>query len=344
MRLHDLTLGALNEALPGSVPSSGISQVAVTYISTSELGAVGRVVVANPVVGGSGGGPQLDGVSGTDYPCAFLRNVPVEILESEIPVLVHGFSLVPDSEGSGKFRGGSGIRYDLEIRHPSAVVVMRGKDRYRFQAWGIHGGRAGRSGACFAVRPTDHGGLERIDIGKVTVYRPRLGEVISIQGGGGGGYGDPLERDPHLVLADVVDGLVSESRAREQYGVIIRDGVLCSAETSDQRNRMRGSHPRGDGFDPGPGRREWEARFGVATNLITLWLQQIPIELRHYAKEQAFRSIERLGPGPYLEAEVERALTMCAEQLQLQRETGLVRVSGLSVGDRAEEGTSELPI
>jgi N-methylhydantoinase B len=131
MRIHDLILGALQQALPGAVPAGGASQLVVTYVSTSELGADGRVVVANPVQGGSGGGPDQDGVSGADYPSAFLRNVPVEVLESEVPALVHRFGLEPDSEGAGRWRGGFGVRYDIQVRHSSAVVVMRGRTGMR---------------------------------------------------------------------------------------------------------------------------------------------------------------------------------------------------------------------
>ena len=89
--MHDLVVGALTKALPGEVPAGGGNTLVVSYISTSELGETGRVVVANPVIGGSAGGPDRDGISGTDFSVAFLRNVPVEVLESEVPVLVHRY-------------------------------------------------------------------------------------------------------------------------------------------------------------------------------------------------------------------------------------------------------------
>ena len=117
------------------------------------------MVVANPVLGGSAGGPDRDGISGTDFSVAFLRNVPVEVLESEAPVLVHRYALVPDSEGAGKFRGGFGVAYDVAILHPSAVVVMRGKDRFRFGSWGAFGGRGGGLRQCRAA--AEHGSRHR---------------------------------------------------------------------------------------------------------------------------------------------------------------------------------------
>ena len=103
MRIHDLVLGLLAQAVEGLAPVGGSGAVVITYISTSELGATGRVVVANPVSGGSGGNARQDGISGSELSVAFLRNVPVEVLESEAPVLVRRFGLRPDSEGAGEY-------------------------------------------------------------------------------------------------------------------------------------------------------------------------------------------------------------------------------------------------
>jgi N-methylhydantoinase B len=226
--------------MPGKVPVAGSGVLVVTYISTSELGGAGRVVVANPVSGGSGASGERDGISGTEMSVAFLRNVPVEVLEAEAPVVVRRFGLAPDSEGPGKFRGGFGVTYELEIRHPSAVVVMRGKDRQRFCAWGADGGAAGTTSGNIGTR--QGAGLSSTgphDIGKRTVYRAELGEVIRLWGGGGGGFGDPFERDPERVLQDVLDGYVTIAGALDDYGVAV-DPVsleLDAAETARLRSR-----------------------------------------------------------------------------------------------------------
>ncbi len=111
MRVHDLLLGAMNRAMPGAVPVAGSGVLVVTYISTSELGGAGRVVVANPVSGGSGASAERDGISGAEMSVAFLRNVPVEVLEAEAPVIARRFSLTQDSEGPGQYRGGFGVTY-----------------------------------------------------------------------------------------------------------------------------------------------------------------------------------------------------------------------------------------
>lgn len=304
MRIHDLVLGILAEALPGVAPAGGSGTLVVTYISTSELGETGRVVVANPVSGGSGGHPRMDGISGTEMTVGFLRNVPVEVLESEAPVLVHRFGLLPDTEGPGQFRGGFGAEYVLEVRHPSAVVVMRGKDRHRFCGWGVGGGGAGTTGGNIGQRP----GSAPHDIGKQTVYRAELGEVIRLWGGGGGGYGDPLERDPAAVAADVAAGLVSPARAREVYGVVLRDGAADAAGTETQRaelRRQRGELPE---FDFGPGRSAWEKEHASAAQQIADWLLTLPPGIRRYAQAKAYGALHEAGDGPYAADAVARVL------------------------------------
>jgi N-methylhydantoinase B len=317
MRVHDLVMGALTRALPGEVPAGGGNTLVVSYISTSELGETGRVVVANPVPGGSAGGPDRDGISGTDFSVAFLRNVPVEVLESEAPVLVHRYALVPDSEGAGKFRGGFGVAYDVEIRHPTAVVVMRGKDRFRFGSWGAFGGGSGS--VCGNVGQR---GDTVNDIGKRTVYRPELGEVIRLWSGGGGGYGDPLTREPEWVARDVVAGLVSPQRARDVYGVALREDAVDEAGTVRLRHEMAVHRATVPAYDFGPGRTEWERVHGRAADLIAEWLPQLPAGVRRYAQAQVYRHLHAIGSGPYDTPSIQTALSKAAAQLsQVARET-----------------------
>ncbi len=307
MRIHDMVLGVLAQALPGTVPAGGGNTLVITYISTSELGTQGRVVVANPVPAGSGGGPDRDGISGTDFSVAFLRNVPVEVLESEAPVLVRRFGLLPDSEGPGRYRGGFGLEYQLEIRHPSAVVVMRGKDRHRFSSWGVEGGRAG------AVNGNDSLAADapKRDIGKRTVYRPELHEVIRLWSGGGGGYGDPFTRDPAMVARDVAAGLVSRERARDVYGVALDGGEVDLAATARLRNGQRATTV----FDFGQVRDEWERVHGLAAERIAEWLPSLPVGVRRYAQAHAYRRLQGNGPGPYRIDAINMVLDALGEEL-----------------------------
>jgi N-methylhydantoinase B len=310
MRVHDLVMGALTKALPGEVPAGGGNTLVVSYISTSELGETGRVVVANPVPGGSAGGPDRDGISGTDFSVAFLRNVPVEVLESEAPVVVHRYALVPDSEGAGQYRGGFGVAYEVEIQHPSAVVVMRGKDRFRFGSWGAFGGGSGS--VCGNVGQR---GDAVADIGKRTVYRPEMGEVIRLWSGGGGGYGDPLTRDPDWVAHDVAAGLVSLQRAHDVYGVVLRDGTVDAEQTAHLRGDLTQNRPPRTAYDYGPGRTEWERLHGLAAGLIADWLPGLVAGVRRYSQAQVYQLLHATGPGPYDVPAVQAALAKVAAAL-----------------------------
>ena len=297
MRLHDLVLGALHEARPGSVPAAGAGQVVVTYVSTIAAGRRGRVVVANPVVGGSGGGPELDGETGIDFPVAFLRNVPVEVLEAEVPVIVERFAAVADSEGAGRYRGGFGVEYALRLEDPRAVVVMRGKDRHRLAPWGVGGGASGSNGSCFVV----DGSGERRDLGKVTVYRAAFGDTVHIRGSGGGGFGDPFERDVDAVAADVADGLVSPERALGAYGVVLRHGTARAGgavevdedATLEQRKRLAAGGREGGAalpgaVEPGEARRAFDRDFARLSARLATWLPSLPVPVRHPAKAAAY--------------------------------------------------------
>jgi N-methylhydantoinase B len=316
MRAHDAVLGALAQATGHAVPAAGAGEIAVTLVATSDVASsTVQVAVANPVQGGTGGGPHDDGVAGIDYPVAFLRNVPAEVLESEMPVLVHRFALIPDSEGPGKYRGGHGVEYEIEVNHPNALIVMRGKERYRFQPWGTAGGYAGSNGSTVVRRPDQ----SVLPLGKQSKHRPDFGEVLAICGAGGGGYGRPHERDPQRVLRDVEDGLVSAERARSVYAVAFADGAVDTDATGKLR-RAKATAVNGTvDFDFGPGRTAWVETYGAASERIATWLRSLQPNDRMYGKAQAYRRLEAIGEGPWSPAAVESVLQDLARTFAVHR-------------------------
>jgi N-methylhydantoinase B len=144
-------------------------------------------------------------------------NTPVEIFESDTPLIVEERSLVCDSGGPGKMRGGLGRKMVIRIpddelapQSPTSIAVQAG--RFRYAPQGLFDAAAGAK-AKFMIndKPGDPSGLTLC----------QSGDIIHFHSAGGGGYGSPLERDPQAVQADVFNGYVSVERAREDYGVVI---------------------------------------------------------------------------------------------------------------------------
>ena len=305
LRVHDMTLGALAAAIPGRIPAGGAGQLAIISIATADFAGKTRVVAANAVAGGAGGGLGLDGLSGADYPTSALRNIPVEVLEAEAPVLAHRYTLLTDSEGAGRHRGGFGVEYAFEVTDDRATVVVRGKDRYRFCAWGVGGGKAAIP-SFSRVRQAD--GTD-VDVGKQSVYQPQPGDLLIVGGGGGGGYGNPMERDPDRVRGDILDGLVSPERGREHYGVALaaagevdREATAALRGRSGETGKARRTAPAGNGpveVDFGPGRSQWQADWQETYATIAEWCGKFPPNGRRIAQERAYlRAVEQLSPAP----------------------------------------------
>ncbi|MFH1115891.1 MAG: hydantoinase B/oxoprolinase family protein [Pseudomonadota bacterium] len=172
--------------------------------------------------GGMGAGSSMDGHHCAIFP-ANGANTPVEILESDTPLLVEERALLTDSGGPGKRRGGLGRRMvirvpDDESGPPSAVTIAVQAGRFRYPPEGLFGGRDG-SKARFLLneKPADPSGL--------TFAAP--GDQVAFYSAGGGGFGDPLERDPEDVVLDVQNGYVSVEKALEDYGVVIKSDALA---------------------------------------------------------------------------------------------------------------------
>jgi len=174
--------------------------------------------------GGLGASSRMDGHHCAIFP-ANGANTPVEIFESDTPLIVEERSLVCDSGGPGKMRGGLGRKMIIRIpdddrapEGPTSIAVQAG--RYRYPPRGLFSAGAGAK-AQFLIneQPGDPSGLTLC----------HNGDVIQFHSAGGGGYGDPLERDPEAVVADVFNGYVSIERAREDYGVAI-DPVTMKAD------------------------------------------------------------------------------------------------------------------
>ena len=182
------------------------------------------------IAGGYGAHRVQDGMDGVQPHIHNTENAPIEETELHYPVRFKRFALIPDSGGAGRYRGGLGVRRDYWFDgHEATFSII--SDRAKYAPWGVDGGGSGRK-AHYIVDPD---GSAR-PLGSKATVRLRPGEVISVQTPGGGGYGDPLARDPELVARDVRLGKVSPEAAESQYGVIVdTDGALNPEATARRR-------------------------------------------------------------------------------------------------------------
>lgn len=217
-RIVDVILQALAKAIPERVIASS-SHWANPIVSGVDPRRGRRFVFYDVIVGGMGARPHKDGAEAV---CGSfnLENIPVEVNESNYPVLVERLELIPDSSGAGRFRGSCGLRKDIRFLGEQGSLSNL-SDRHRFPPPGVDGGLAGALGATI-VNP---GTADERRLHPKAMYSLATGDLVSIRTSGSGGYGDPLTRDPALVARDVALGYVSAVKAREWYGVVVDAAV-----------------------------------------------------------------------------------------------------------------------
>jgi N-methylhydantoinase B/oxoprolinase/acetone carboxylase alpha subunit len=194
--------------------------------------------------GGCGARATKDGNSAEWHLMANCKNESMELWEQRYPVRFQRYELVQDSGGPGKWRGGLGVTRHLELTLRTALTANA--DRHVLPPNGLFGGSSGSVNRFSIIRDgQDRTFKEWFGIpspSKFSNMYARVGDVLAVTQGGGGGYGDPLERDPDLVAADVIDGYVSPERARAEYGVVMdlaarKADLAATARERDRRAR-----------------------------------------------------------------------------------------------------------
>ena len=163
-----------------------------------------------------------------------------EIAEMQCPVRIEHYGLRPDSCGDGAFRGGCGMRRDVRILTDGASLSVLA-DHAVIPPFGVAGGYSGAPNRFVVLR--DGETIEPSPVpGKVGGFKLQNGDIVRIETSGGGGFGDPLQRDPTHVARDVHLGYVSAVRARDRYGVIlVGDGTVDIQATGIERDSRRSS-------------------------------------------------------------------------------------------------------
>ncbi|MCZ6634799.1 MAG: hydantoinase B/oxoprolinase family protein [bacterium] len=237
-RLTDVMLKALSEALPDRMPAGTKAMICHAGFGGTDPRTGDYYCFLETMAGGFGGRATSDGPDAVQTHGQNTENAPIEETEMNYPLRILRYELVEDSDGAGRHRGGLGLRRDyVFLDHRVSFTILA--DRDRWGPWGLFGGLPGRKASYLLI---SEGEVTRLG-SKVTLDLAP-GDVISYRTCGGGGYGPPEERDPHLVLRDVREGKVSPERAREVYRVAIdTDGwTVDEAETAGLREQGNTDH------------------------------------------------------------------------------------------------------
>jgi len=235
-RLADVLFGAFFQAFPERVLAACSGTMNLLNIGGVNSRTGRYYSYVETYGGGQGAAHFQDGMDGVQNHMTNTRNAPIEVIESAYPFQVEQYGLVPDSEGAGRFRGGMGLSREIRILGSTAEVTLS-SDRAKIGPWGVLGGKSGMPSSCTV---TSNDGSENSYGSKFTIS-VKEGDVIKITTPGGGGWGNPYERNPKNVLWDVIEGLVSPKRASDVYGVVIdlKTVEIDFEKTQNLRQRMK---------------------------------------------------------------------------------------------------------
>jgi N-methylhydantoinase B len=213
-RIIDVVLGALAEAMPGKVVAAGNGANTTAVFAGTDPRTGNGYVYLETLGGGMGARPSGDGKDGVQVGITNTSNLPVEAIEMEYPLRVEEYSLVQDSGGAGKYRGGGGLRRVVTPVGHDCLFNGAG-ERFSNRPWGLEGGRPGGSGQFIleggAMAP------RRLD-DKPSGVMVTPDQHIVVETPGAGGWGDPSGRDPEALAADRESGKFSDAFMAENYG------------------------------------------------------------------------------------------------------------------------------
>jgi len=242
-RMGDCIYGALAKMLPdkvGAASDGGNTGITVGGYDDDRK----PFIFVDFACGSWGGRPWADGVQGNSNMFANMASQSIELIEAENPLQVLSYELIPDRAGIGEYRGGVPYRRDYRFLEKEAVLQVR-SDRRRVRPYGLCGGRPGKP-SCNILNP-DRNAQVLDSKFTMTLYQ---GDVFRHELPGGGGWGDPLKRDPQKVLKDVRNEFVSLECAATDYGVVIDDATWQVDEAAT--TLLREAHREKRGGEPLP--------------------------------------------------------------------------------------------
>ncbi len=240
VRVNDMLFRAFAPGMPTKIASSTKAMMAQAGFGIIDRENGEYHCNYEALAGGYGARATSDGPDAVQQHGQNTENAPVEEVESHFPMRVSRLSLIEDSEGPGRFRGGLGMRRDYHFPDdPATFTVLSDRDIQGPQ--GIFGGMAGRK-AYYILNP-DHPNAEPSELTSKCVIELEPGDTVSFQTPGGGGYGSPIERDPQKVLKDVIGEKINRQRAKDFYGVVIDENSdsVNETETTKAREKLASS-------------------------------------------------------------------------------------------------------
>ncbi|HWQ02067.1 MAG TPA: hydantoinase B/oxoprolinase family protein, partial [Gaiellaceae bacterium] len=238
-RAVDLVLRALAPVVPEQITAGNSAHL--HFISYSGFNAEAQEywVYLEVDEGSYGGRPSRDGLDSVDCLIANTRNNPIEELEWRFPMRTERYELRDEPCAAGRTRGGIGmVRVNRFL--VDTIVTCEGERHDTDPPWGIFGGHDGVNASM--IRNAGQAGEERWP-SKVTAARLSAGDTLQITVPNSAGYGDPLERDPELVLSDVLDGYTTVELAERDYGVVIEGGAIDEEATERLRKERAAVQP-----------------------------------------------------------------------------------------------------
>jgi len=238
----DTILTALAPILPDRIPAAHLGVLGGTVVFFGTDPATGRGFVTQSIEGGGWGGRDgADGESASVSVCqGDVHNAPIEKMELRWPIVVNRRALRQDSGGAGQFRGGLGL--DVEVQGlVEGSWTLADTGRHHFPPWGVNGGHPGAPSDSLARLPHQPSPVHV----EFVRHRVPAGTTAVVVTAGGGGWGDPLDRDPARVRADVIDEYVSLEAARDQYGVVLASGTFDVDREATARLRATMQAARG---------------------------------------------------------------------------------------------------
>ena len=212
-RVADMVMAAMFQITPGTVMAGSQGTSAVITFGGVDYRTGDRFVSYESVKGGFGARPTKDGINAVASTVSNMSNTPIEILEMSFPLRVEEYTLVPDSGGVGKYRGGLGVRRVWRVleKQSHASVCC---ERTVTPPFGLAGGEAGAPAKIELTAPNTNA---RKLTSKGGFLAP-AGSLVAMEAPGSGGYGPAAERDPAALAEDLLDGYITPAAALRDYG------------------------------------------------------------------------------------------------------------------------------